>query len=372
MIPFSLKRTMARIISLGLLACTLISLAPAAKAAEDGYKVRQMGQVTAYISALVKGSDGFNLLFGLNGYVPKTVSMTMTGDFTPQQQLEQLEGIRYDFSGLLPLLPLELHAITPADAQVESMYDVLNHFSYDHNTYASSITPGEAVYTIIPPGDQPLEGLSLHGACQSFWPAGGDTWKTTTRCLYLDGQAVAEWTTKDGRIVSYQIFSPDFQTEVEDTAPVSVTPTTSKMFVDGQEVSLGAYLIDDTTYVRLRDIAYLLSGTPAQFDIAWHGETGQIELLPGQGYTPTGVELGALPPATAFPSASILTRMYEPFSSNWDFTSAEFLPTAYNIGGSNFYRLRDIAHIADFTVRWDEATKSVHITSEKNNYWNLV
>ena len=40
--------------------------------------------------------------------------------------------------------------------------------------------------------------------------------------------------------------------------------------------------------------------------------------------------------------------------------------TAYNIGGNNYVRLRDIGRAVDFGVTYDAATNSVHINSTQS------
>ena len=39
--------------------------------------------------------------------------------------------------------------------------------------------------------------------------------------------------------------------------------------------------------------------------------------------------------------------------------------TAYNIGGSNYLRLRDLGRLIDFGVDWDNAAKLISIRTDK-------
>lgn len=360
-------------------ACIIMGLFAAvplnASAAEDGgYREHKMGQVTLQTYGLRTGNDGFEVYLSLNGYAPQTLSVKTEGDYTAAEQQSALDrGI--DEINVLPWLVPQIHSDSPV-TDLESLYRNLNnsHTRPKHYIYPTHISLSEANYAIIQPGGVSLLGLSFHSNNRMVTIAQGEIpdYRSYTNYFYLDGQLVLEWTmSKSGYVTSYQYHDATFHTATEE-GQITVSPATSKIYLNGEEVSLGAYLIDGTNYIRLRDIAHLSNSTPAQFDIAWHQETSQIELLPGQSYTPTGVELAELSPATAIRSRSVIARTYPPLFANDSYTSAELMPVAYNINGSNFYRLRDIAHIADFTVRWDEATKSVHIESEKNTYTGLM
>lgn len=72
------------------------------------------------------------------------------------------------------------------------------------------------------------------------------------------------------------------------------TPTTMSTVcaatLDGKAVSLNAYLFSEANYVMLRDVATLLSGSKAQFEVSWDKEKG-IVITTGQAYTAVGGEL---------------------------------------------------------------------------------
>ena len=73
----------------------------------------------------------------------------------------------------------------------------------------------------------------------------------------------------------------------KDGAPVqsagkSVSPTAHSMTVDGKKVNPAAYTIDGNNYFKLRDVAALLSGTEAQFQVGYDEQTKAITLTAGQ------------------------------------------------------------------------------------------
>ena len=78
--------------------------------------------------------------------------------------------------------------------------------------------------------------------------------------------------------------------------------------VDGVNRRIDAYAIDNYNYFKLRDIAYVLSGTSKQFDVTWDGSKNAINLVKGKAYTVVGNELAMLPyweeTKTAVPNTS--------------------------------------------------------------------
>jgi len=58
-------------------------------------------------------------------------------------------------------------------------------------------------------------------------------------------------------------------------------PTTSKTYLDGQDVLLTAYNIEDNNYFKLRDIGFSLD-----FSVEWDGENQTIIIDTSKGYTP--------------------------------------------------------------------------------------
>lgn len=122
--------------------------------------------------------------------------------------------------------------------------------------------------------------------------------------------------------------------------------------VDGVNRRIDAYAIDNYNYFKLRDIAYVLSGTSKQFDVTWDGSKNAINLVKGKAYTVVGNELAMLPyweeTKTAVPNTSSILL-----------DGKEERLTAYTIDGYNYFKLRDIASTFDFFVDWDNIRRTV-------------
>ena len=137
-------------------------------------------------------------------------------------------------------------------------------------------------------------------------------------------------------------------------ASVTAKPSTHKVFVDGVQANVAAYEINDNNYFKLRDIAAILSGTSAQFEVNWDEATGSITLTDDKTYTPVGGELGAIPAGNQAADDST-AAVYR------DGTQVHY--TGYEINFNNYYKLRDIAADFDFGVTWDNDTQSVMIST---------
>jgi len=139
-------------------------------------------------------------------------------------------------------------------------------------------------------------------------------------------------------------------------AALVAKPTASTVLVDGKSVAFDAYTINDNNYFKLRDLAFVLSGTAKQFDVGWDDANDAISLTSGKPYTVAGGEMaskGAGDKKPAVTASKIFLNGKE----------AQF--TAYNIDENNYFKLRDIGQAIDFGVDWDEAKNTIAINTNK-------
>ena len=71
----------------------------------------------------------------------------------------------------------------------------------------------------------------------------------------------------------------------------TATPSAHTVQIDGELVAFRAFLINGNNFFMLRDIAYALSDSPAQFEVSWDESLGAINLLSGVVYTLVGGEM---------------------------------------------------------------------------------
>ena len=141
------------------------------------------------------------------------------------------------------------------------------------------------------------------------------------------------------------------------TTPPAIDAVLSpqKLTVNGSSLSCEKYNINGSNYFKLRDLAYALSGTGSQFGVGFDEASSTVSITTGAVYTPTGTELmaGVDNSAAAQPSSqSILID-----------GAAHSELTVYNIGGSNFFQLRELGSVLGFEVGYDVSTNTAIVRS---------
>ena len=127
---------------------------------------------------------------------------------------------------------------------------------------------------------------------------------------------------------------------------------------DGNEISAEIYNIDGFNYFKLRDIAALLNGTPSRFSVSYDPESRVVTVTSGQVYEEVGGELEKAPDRS---ESCVLTNQ------NIIVNGAPVTAIVYNIGGNNFFKLRDLAELLGFGVDYEENSRTAVIDSTPVN-----
>ena len=136
----------------------------------------------------------------------------------------------------------------------------------------------------------------------------------------------------------------------------SAVRSSQSLTVNGQAVICDKYNIDGSNYFKLRDLAALLNGTDGQFDVGWDGDRGVVSISTGHAYTtPNGQELRVGADMSASAAVSRQTIMI-------DGTVRTDL-SVYNIGGSNYFMLRELGKALGFFVDYDPDTNTAIVKS---------
>lgn len=113
-----------------------------------------------------------------------------------------------------------------------------------------------------------------------------------------------------------------------------------------------AYNIDGNNYVKLRDIAKLLNDTTKSFSITTSGTT--VITATGQAYTAVGGELEIGEDKSS-------TCVYSTWTLTVDGNDVSCM--VYNIGGNNYFKLRDLGTAFGLEIGFDSATNTATITA---------
>ena len=126
--------------------------------------------------------------------------------------------------------------------------------------------------------------------------------------------------------------------------------------VDGAQIDFLAYSIENTNYIGIRDLAFTLSGSPKQFRVTWNSAQNAIHLTSGQPYNPVGGEMTGTGVAEAAATRVNSTVILDGNHAN---------VAIYRVEGANFYKLRDLGRVLDFSVQWDGQRRAVVIDTSQ-------
>ena len=100
-------------------------------------------------------------------------------------------------------------------------------------------------------------------------------------------------------------------------------------------------------------MATILSGTEAEFDVGYNDEKRLITISSKTALSgsPTLIQLDSNDVALPNEMTVMVDGLY-------------LAPTAYNIDGFTYFKLRDIGQILDFGVDWDADAQSMVITTD--------
>lgn len=148
-----------------------------------------------------------------------------------------------------------------------------------------------------------------------------------------------------------------------DSAPGAIAYSKPQTIeIDGVPVQFTTYALVDkaggiTNYVKLRDLAYMLNGTAAQFSVEWDGA---ISLAGGQPYVENGSEM-----KTPFSGDRAYTANHSPVFVNAHEVYLDAIYLKDDQGnGYTYFKLRDLGQALDFNVSWDPV-RGVYLETDK-------
>ncbi|MGP1569652.1 MAG: hypothetical protein ACTTH0_01830 [Eubacteriales bacterium] len=137
---------------------------------------------------------------------------------------------------------------------------------------------------------------------------------------------------------------------------VKVTPNLATVAINNKEFVFDAYNIDGNNYFKLRDLAFILMDTNKKFDVSWDAATKTMNVVTGKEYTKIGGEMSKTEPKEASTVRSDAKIMMD---------GKEIQVEVYNIGGNNYFKLRDLGKEMNFNVDWNVISKTIGIDTLK-------
>lgn len=147
----------------------------------------------------------------------------------------------------------------------------------------------------------------------------------------------------------------DFINSYEAVNTLTASPSTAKLSINGTQYELAGFNVNNANYYKIRDIAMLMSTTTSRFNVVWDPELNGISILTNQKYTIIGGELENQSYNTLDISETSAPIFVNGFEKDMQ---------AYTINGNTYFKIRDIADVAQFTVDWDSATETIVIRSK--------
>lgn len=155
-----------------------------------------------------------------------------------------------------------------------------------------------------------------------------------------------------GRKFSYLNYKLKILSDIK----IMAVPATSTLLVDGKPISFDGYLINNSNYFKLRDLAFVLNGTSKQFEVSWANNA--ISLNTSEPYTPSGTELKVARNRKALSVVPNRSKIY--------INGKPKELVAYTINNNNYFKLRDLAQELNFAVGWDGSSNAITIETDKD------
>ncbi len=144
----------------------------------------------------------------------------------------------------------------------------------------------------------------------------------------------------------------DFINQYEAVNNLTAAKTVAKVLVNGNAVEISGYMVDNSNYFKIRDIAMILRSTGSRFNVTWNSGAGTIAVNTGEKYTITGGELSE-DTSTTLEISENTSPIYV--------DGVEIQLNVYTINGSSYFKIRDLGDIVGFNVDWNADEQAIVI-----------
>lgn len=140
----------------------------------------------------------------------------------------------------------------------------------------------------------------------------------------------------------------------------ALTPSDQEIHLNDRGVEISGVKHNGFNYYRLRDLAYILKDTRAQFEVGYDKEKKMIVIETKTLYTGDKID-----PAKLGESLSVVDI---PISIDKNLTHLEVV----NVSGYNYFRLRDLGTLVGFEVNYNSENKRIDLVTEKEAEEDLL
>ena len=120
-------------------------------------------------------------------------------------------------------------------------------------------------------------------------------------------------------------------------------------------VNVAGYMVEDSNYYKIRDIAAVLNNTKAKFNVSYNTEKKSVEITTGESYMIENADLNS----SKVEAKTVLKGNQKVFINGKETNLQSYL-----INGNNYFKLRDLGTTLNFEVNFDDPTKTVLMNSE--------
>lgn len=145
-----------------------------------------------------------------------------------------------------------------------------------------------------------------------------------------------------------------FAAEASEPVKAEGEKTFQEVYLDGGKVDLGAYLINQRNYVKLRDVAAILTATDAKFNVDFN-EDKKVVITTGEAYEKLDTDLVELP------EGKVEAEMGE---QAFIFNGEEKMVKTALINQNNYLQLRELGELIGFGVHYNEETRAIELSSK--------
>lgn len=139
--------------------------------------------------------------------------------------------------------------------------------------------------------------------------------------------------------------------------------SSQSVVLDGKDTGVKGYNIADNNYFKLRDIAALLDGKDAEFNVSYDNDRSAVMITSKSDYKKTAEDLVPLKDSNSEVKKS---------SHNVFVNGVRHSFKVYTIDGYNYFQLRELGRTIGFDVNFDEENNSVLLSSKSIPGLSLV